>query len=59
MQYINSAMSRLLRFGKRSVLVALFAAVLTSGAVPATTFASQSAHFIHPNDGVGDSPLVP
>jgi hypothetical protein len=58
MQSTKSAMSRLLRLGKRSVLVALFAALVTS-AVPTTTLAFPHSHIIHVNDGQGDSPLVP
>jgi hypothetical protein len=55
----TSVVSRLLRLGKRGVLVTLFSLVLTSAAVPSSAFAANLPHLMHPTDGQGDSPLVP
>jgi hypothetical protein len=63
MQNTKSAISRWVRVGKRSVLVALFGLLVTSAAVPATSLAKSlpnpSPHIVHTADGQGDSPLVP
>ena len=59
----TSAASRLARIGKRSVVVALFALLVTSAALPANVLAASvthvAKHVVHPADGQGDSPLVP
>jgi hypothetical protein len=57
----RTVVSRLLRLAKRGLLVGLFGLTLSSIVLPA----SASAHTVStyqwdaPEDGVGDSPIVP
>jgi hypothetical protein len=55
----TSRTSRLARIGKRSVVIALFALLITSVAVPANVLAAGVPHLAFQRDGQGDSPLVP
>jgi hypothetical protein len=59
----TSAAARLARIGKRSVVVALFALLVASAALPANVLAAGVthgvSHVVHTTDGQGDSPLVP
>lgn len=55
----TSSVSRVVRLGKRGVMVALLAVVVTAAVVPSSVFAWSLPHIVHVKDGQGDSPLVP
>jgi hypothetical protein len=57
----RSVISRVLRLGKRSVLITLLAVSVTTMMAPSQVLAAKHVpHFVHPtDDGVEDPPLVP
>jgi hypothetical protein len=59
---IRSTFSRFLRASKRSLAIALAGLVLTATFLPASSSAQavdDGWQIVLPEDGVGDSPLVP
>lgn len=56
----RSVISRVLRLGKRSVLITLLAVSVTTMVAPSQVLAAKHVpHLVHPTDGVEDPPLVP
>jgi hypothetical protein len=55
----SKSVARLVRLGKRSLLIALLGLVLTAAIAPGSALPGGLPHIVHVQDGQGDSPLVP
>jgi hypothetical protein len=55
----SNSVARLVRLGKRGVVIALLGLVLTATSAPASASASGVPHIAHVQGGQGDGPLVP
>jgi len=55
----SNSVARLVRLGKRSLLIALLGLVLTATVAPASASAGGVPHIARVQGGQGDGPLVP